>query len=73
LGRLCLEELKAKAINENTKKSTTFWLKVWQDWALARQYHVDIEIIPHKSWIKHFKSFTPRCEQRKAKNTSLRA
>ena len=33
----------AKELNENTNKSTKFWLKVWQDWALAREYDVDIE------------------------------
>jgi hypothetical protein len=36
---IALEELKAKEVkelNENTNKSTKFWLKVWQDWALAR-------------------------------------
>ena len=32
-----------KELNENTNKSTKFWLKVWQDWALAREYDVDIE------------------------------
>jgi hypothetical protein len=32
-----------KVLNENTNKSTKFWLKVWQDWALAREYDVDIE------------------------------
>ena len=35
-----LEALKAKANNENTNKSTKYWLKVWQDWALVRQYDV---------------------------------
>jgi hypothetical protein len=32
-----------KELNENTNKSTKFWLKVWQNWALAREYDVDIE------------------------------
>jgi hypothetical protein len=32
-----------KELNENTNKSTKFWLKVWQEWALAREYDVDIE------------------------------
>jgi hypothetical protein len=32
-----------KELNENTNKSTKFWLKVWQDWALAREYDVDEE------------------------------
>ena len=27
-----------KELNENMDKSTKFWLKVWQDWALAREY-----------------------------------
>ena len=35
-----------KELNENTNKSTKFWLKVWQDWALAREYDVDIEKCP---------------------------
>jgi hypothetical protein len=30
-------------LNENTNKCTELWLKVWQDWALAREYVVDIE------------------------------
>ena len=38
-----LEALKAKANNENTNKSTKYWLKVWQDWALVRQYDAEIE------------------------------
>jgi hypothetical protein len=32
-----------KELNENTNKSTKFWFNVWQDWALAREYDVDIE------------------------------
>ena len=32
-----------KELNENTNKSTKFWLNVWQDWSLAREYDVDIE------------------------------
>jgi hypothetical protein len=35
-----------KELNENTNKSTKFWLKVWQDWTLAREYDVDIEKYP---------------------------
>ena len=27
-----------KELSENTDRSTKFWLKVWQDWALAREY-----------------------------------
>jgi hypothetical protein len=27
-----------KELNENTDKSTKFWLKTWQDGALAREY-----------------------------------
>jgi hypothetical protein len=30
-NEIALEELKAKELNENTNKSTQFWLKVWQD------------------------------------------
>jgi hypothetical protein len=41
-----VEELKAKELNENKNKSTTFWLKVWQEWALARDYDVDIGNYP---------------------------
>ena len=41
-----LEALKAKANNENTNKSTKYWLKVWQDWALVRQYDAEIENYP---------------------------
>jgi hypothetical protein len=33
-----------KELNENTNKSTKCWLKVWQDWALAREYDVDGEV-----------------------------
>jgi hypothetical protein len=32
-----------KELNENTNKSTKFWLIVWQDWASVREYDVDIE------------------------------
>jgi hypothetical protein len=35
-----------KKLNENKNKSTKFWPKVWQDWALAREYDVDIEKYP---------------------------
>ena len=49
-NEIALEEVKAKEPepNENTNESTTFWLKVWQDWALplAREYDVDIENYP---------------------------
>ena len=37
---------KKKELNENTNKSTKFWSKVWQDWALAREYDVDIKKYP---------------------------
>jgi hypothetical protein len=35
---------RTKELNENTNKSTKFWLKIWQDWALAREYDVDGEV-----------------------------
>jgi hypothetical protein len=35
-----------KELNENMNKSTKSWLKVWQDWALVREYDVDIEKYP---------------------------
>ena len=38
----CLRELKAKALNENPHKSIKFWLKLCQDWVLAKEYDVDI-------------------------------
>jgi hypothetical protein len=31
---IALEKPKAKELNKNTNKSSTFWLKIWQDWAL---------------------------------------
>jgi hypothetical protein len=43
-----------KGLNENTNKSTKFWLKVWQDWALAREYDVDIEKYPILSCPSNF-------------------
>jgi hypothetical protein len=45
-NEIALEELKAKELNKNTNKSTKFWLKVWQDWALARECDVGIENYP---------------------------
>ena len=33
-----------KELNENTNKSTKLWLKVWQDWTLAREYDLDGEV-----------------------------
>ena len=42
-NKIALEKLKAKELNENTNKSVKFWLKVWQGWALAREYDVEIE------------------------------
>jgi hypothetical protein len=35
-----------KKLNENTNKSTKFWLIAWQDRALAREYDADIEKYP---------------------------
>ena len=45
-SEIALEELKAKELNENTNKSSKLWLKVWQEWDLAREYGVDIENYP---------------------------
>jgi hypothetical protein len=39
-----------KELNKNTNKSTKFWLIVCQDWALAREYDVDIQKYPNLSW-----------------------
>jgi hypothetical protein len=36
-------EIALEELDENTNKSTKFWLKFWQDRALAREYDVDIE------------------------------
>jgi hypothetical protein len=47
-----------KELNENTNKSTTFWLKVWQDWALAREYDVDIEKYPARPILANFPNIT---------------
>jgi hypothetical protein len=41
-----LNEIALEELDENANKSTTFWLKVWQDWALAREYDVDIDKSP---------------------------
>ena len=41
---IALQELKAKELNES--RNTKFWLKILQDWALAREYDVDIENYP---------------------------
>jgi hypothetical protein len=35
-----------KGLNKNMNKSTKFWLKVWQDWALAREYQMFTEKYP---------------------------
>jgi hypothetical protein len=37
-----------KELNENTDKSTKFWLKVWQDWALGERIYdvINIEKYP---------------------------
>ena len=52
-----LEALKAKANNENTNKSTKYWWKVWQDWALVRQYDAEIENYPPKELDKVLQKF----------------
>ena len=44
-NEIALKGLKPKELNKNTNKSTKFWLLVCQDWALAREYDVDIEYI----------------------------
>jgi hypothetical protein len=41
-----LNEIALEELDENANKSTKFWLKVWQDWALAREYDVDIDKSP---------------------------
>jgi uncharacterized protein YjbK len=43
-NEIALEEVKAKV--KIRTKSTKFWLKVWQDCVLAREYDVDIENYP---------------------------
>ena len=52
-----LEELKAKVNNENTNKRTKSWLKVWQDWALVRQYDSEIENYPPEMLDKALQKF----------------
>jgi hypothetical protein len=42
INEIALDELKAEELNENTNKSSKFWLNAWQDWALAREYDLDI-------------------------------
>jgi hypothetical protein len=37
-------EIAREELDENTNKSTKFWLIVWQDWALAREYDVIVDI-----------------------------
>jgi hypothetical protein len=49
-----------KELNENTNKSTKFWLNVWQDWALAREYDVDIDKYPILSYANN-KQVIMRC------------
>jgi hypothetical protein len=39
------EELKAEELNENTNKSTKFWLKVWQDWLWRENMMLILRII----------------------------
>ena len=41
-----INALKTKAENGNSKKSTTSWLKVWQEWASYRNYDTQIENYP---------------------------
>ena len=48
-----LKAFKAKANN----KSTKYWLKVWQDWALVRQYDDEIEIYPPEELDKELQKF----------------
>jgi hypothetical protein len=38
-NEIVLEELKAKELNENTNKSTKFWLKVCQDFGKISKHH----------------------------------
>ena len=42
-------EIAVEELDENTNKSYKFWLKVWQDWALAREYDVS-KISKHHSY-----------------------
>jgi hypothetical protein len=47
-----------KELNKNTNKSTKFWLKVWQDWALARsEYDVDGELDSPRRLVQFWQNF----------------
>ena len=38
-----IQQLKNSSINENTVKSTAFWLSVWKKWCLAKEIAAEIE------------------------------
>ena len=52
-----LEALKAKPNNENTNKSTKYWLKVWRKWALVRQHDAEIGNLPPEELDKVLQKF----------------
>lgn len=41
-----IQQLKQGAKNQNTLKSTRFWLSVWQQWAIHNGIHKEIETFP---------------------------
>ena len=41
-----IEELKNSSKNENTSKSTLFWLSVWRKWCVEKKIESEIQNIP---------------------------
>ena len=63
-----INALKTKAENDNTKKSTTSWLKVWQEWASYRNYDTQIENYPPEELDKTLEKFYGELRTKKGKD-----
>ena len=65
-----IDELKELSENENTKKSTEQWKKVFQKWATERGKEKNLEAYECVGLIRHCRSFMQRFEKKAAKTTS---
>ena len=50
-----VEELKNCSKNENTAKSTGFWLSVWKNWCVDKEISIGNSMICSDIWHKYHK------------------
>ena len=67
-----INTLKTKAENDNTKKSTTGWLKIWQQWATYRNYDTQMENYLPEELDKTLQKFYAELRTKKGKGIRTR-